>query len=83
MLSLTAKANTAGQYGTLYFVVMVVTAGQWHALIDCYGQHRRPVWRIGFQSDSPLQYFSGGYAPISENLLDRVSKLLENSNTSL
>ena len=24
---------------------MANTAGQWHALIDCYDQHRRPVWK--------------------------------------
>ena len=32
--------------GTLSSTVMANTAGQWHALIDCYGQHRRPVARF-------------------------------------
>ena len=27
---------------------MANTAGQWHALIDCYGQHRRLVARSNF-----------------------------------
>ena len=31
--------------GTLYLTVMANTAGQWHALIGCYGRHRRPVAR--------------------------------------
>ena len=31
--------------GTLLLTVMADTAGQWHALIDCYGQHRRPAAR--------------------------------------
>ena len=31
--------------GTLLWTVMHGTAGQQHALSDCYGQHRRPVAR--------------------------------------
>ena len=34
---------------------LIVLVGQWHALINCYGRHRRPVTRSTPQASGTLQ----------------------------
>ena len=58
----------------LLFAVMAQTAGQWHALIGCYGQHRRHI-----HSSEPNGKFEIG----SFEYETAESKILEKGMTEL